>query len=332
MTLARSSPLYFDVIPMRLPDADPELLHDDSLAPEGIPLMLIPGEPSQLMVKLGNPGEQPLSVTLEFRGNLPQAWYSCETEHPQIAPGTTEDIVLEFQAPDDFFEGFFVLREDASLRINYSGRLQVYGAVPGTASQLIDVADINFYVRPQSKYLDFLPQIYREVDFVGRFLKIIEETFNPNVQMMGSLSAYLDPLTAPESMLPFLAHWVGWELQSYLSLDQQRSLIRHALEIYRWRGTRRGLRLYLHLATGLPLDEEVEREEDKHIAILETFSQGLVLGNSILGQDALLGGGQPFHFRVHLRPDPPGSVDEALVRQVIVQQKPAFCTYELHMG
>jgi hypothetical protein len=58
----------------------------------------------------------------------------------------------------------------------------------------------------------------------------------------------------------------------------------------------------------------------------------LVLGNSILGQDALLGGGKPFHFRVHLRPDSPGSVDEGLVRQVIEQQKPAFCTYELQMG
>ncbi|HBQ99267.1 MULTISPECIES: phage tail protein [unclassified Roseofilum] len=331
MTLARSSPLDLEVIPMRLPDADPELLHHDPLAPEGIPLMLIPGEPSQLMVKLGNPGEQPLNVTLEFRGNLPQAWYSCERENSQISPGISQDIIIEFQAPDDFFEAFLALRENSSLRINYSGRLQVYGAMPGTVSQLIDVADINFYVRPQSRYLDFLPQIYREVDFVGRFLKIIEETFNPDVQMMASLFAYLDPLTAPQSMLPFLAHWVGWEWQSYLSLDQQRSLIRHALEIYRWRGTRRGLRLYLHLATGLPLDDRVEREEDKHIAILETFSQGLVLDHSILGQDALLGGGQPFHFRVHLQPDTPGSVDEALVRQVIDQQKPAFCTYELQI-
>ena len=123
MTLARSSPLYLDVIPMRLPNADPELLLNDPLAPEGIPLMLIPGEPSQLMVKLGNPGEQPLNVTLEFRGNFPQAWYSCQTENPQIAPGTTQDVILEFQAPDDFFEAFLALRENSSLRINYSGRI-----------------------------------------------------------------------------------------------------------------------------------------------------------------------------------------------------------------
>ncbi|MDJ1182013.1 phage tail protein [Roseofilum casamattae] len=331
MTLARSSPLFFDVIPMRLPDTDPEYLLEDPLAPQGIPLMLIPGEPSQLMVKLGNPGDRDLTVALEFHGNTPLSWHRLEQESMTLEPGITRDITLEFTIPDDFFESFTAVRSQQSLRINYNGRLHVSGATDGRTMTLIDVADINLYVRPESKYLEFLPQIYHEVDFVGRFLKIIEETFNPDVQMLGSLVSYLDPLTAPESMIPFLAHWVGWELQPYLSLDQQRSLIRHAIEIYRWRGTRRGLRLYLHLATRLPLDEDIEIEEDKHISITETFSQGLILGGTIVGTDSMLGGGRPFHFSVRLRlpTDTPGSLDEGLVRKVIDRQKPAFCTYDL---
>ena len=329
MTLARSSPLFFDVIPMRLPDTDPEYLLEDPLAPQGIPLMLIPGEPSQLMVKLGNPGDRDLTVALEFHGNVPLSWHRLEHESMTLEPGITRDITLEFEVPDNFFEAFTAIRNQQSLRINYNGRLHVSGATDGRAMTLIDVADINLYVRPESKYLDFLPQIYHEVDFVGRFLKIIEETFNPDVQMLGSLVSYLDPLTAPESMVPFLAHWVGWELQPYLSLNQQRSLIRHAIEIYRWRGTRRGLRLYLHFATRLPLDEDIETEEDKHISITETFSQGLILGGTTVGTDSMLGGGRPFHFSVRLRSETPGSLDEGLVRKVIDQQKPAFCTYDL---
>lgn len=329
MTIARTHSLLLDVIPMRLPDTDPELLLNDPLAPEGIPLMLIPGEPSALIVKLGNPSNHTLTLDLEFRGNLPTSWYRFEKETTELAPGVIEEITLEFCATEDFFEAPTALSQEQRLRINYSGRLQVYGSTAETIRQLIDVADINLYVRPQARYLEFLPQIYREVDFVGRFLKIIEETFNPDVQIMGSLSAYLDPLTAPEAMLPFLAHWVGWELQPYLNFNQQRVLMRHALEIYRWRGTRRGLRFYLHLATGLPLDEDRDNEDEKHIGITEMFTQGLVLGSAVLGQDALLGGGRPFHFMVCLRPDVPGSINEGLVRQIIEQQKPAFCTYEL---
>jgi hypothetical protein len=43
----------------------------------------------------------------------------------------------------------------------------------------------------------------------------------------------------------------------------------------------------------------------------------------------ILGGGKPFHFVVCLRPAFNHPIDENLVRQVIEQEKPAFCIYEL---
>ena len=82
-------------------------------------------------------------------------------------------------------------------------------------------------------------------------------------------------MTSPQALLPFLAHWVAWPVEPHWSLNHQRRLIRRAVEIYRWRGTRKGLRLYLHLYTGLP-------ETDQHISITEPFGQGMVLGNSRL--------------------------------------------------
>jgi phage tail-like protein len=66
------------------------------------------------------------------------------------------------------------------------------------------------HVRPDSRYLKFLPTVYREVDLIGRLLKVFEQSLDPAIQTLEMLWAYLDPLTAPEALLPFLAYWVGW--------------------------------------------------------------------------------------------------------------------------
>ena len=134
-------------------------------------------------------------------------------------------------------------------------------------------------------------------------------------------------------MLPFLAHWVAWSFDGPLSLSQQRVLIRYAMEIYRWRGTRRGLRFYLHLASGLPLDDHLSQEADKSISIYENFSPGHILGKTVLGQSTILGGHKPYHFSVQLHPTPetPAAtqLDETLIRTIIEQEKPAFSSYDL---
>ncbi|WP_281062761.1 phage tail protein [Limnoraphis robusta] len=178
--------------------------------------------------------------------------------------------------------------------------------------------------------MDFLPVIYSETDFLSRFLKILEETYDPAIQTTDNLWAYLDPLTAPKALLPFLAQWVGWKMDSRWPLDIQRRLIRNAIVLYRWHGTRKGLRFYLHLFTGLPLDEDLP-EAEKHINIWEDFNRGFVLGATHINQDSMLGGGRAYHFIVRLRVDFPNQIDEPLVREIIEQYKPAFCTYELNI-
>lgn len=337
MTQASSSQfLLLTLLPMRLPEADPSLLpipfgKADALKPDGKNLLLLPGEPSEMLIKLENRGTRTLELNLELTGNFPLEWCRLGTEGHQLLPGERQEAVLYFQIPANFFEAPLALHPGEILKLDYHARLDVFGAYPGTTPQLLESAGFNLYVRPRSLYLNYLPQIYQSVDFVGRFLKVFEEAFEPDVQTLANLWAYLDPLTAPSEMLSFLAHWVGWRIQPYLNLEQQRHLIRNAIEIYRWRGTRRGLRLHLHLATHLPIDDHLPNEEDKHIGIFESFSRGFVLRETRLGQDATLGGGRPFHFSVRLRPDPHNYIDEQLVRTVIEQEKPAFCTYNLYL-
>jgi phage tail-like protein len=322
--------------------------------PNNCKLLIHPSEPSEIVVKLQNSSNRSLLTDLRVEGNFPSEWCQIGMEGNELPPYAEMEAVLYFQIPKDFFESQEAIGRDQALTINYHGLLQVYGGYANPPSspdssldldieasiaissalpsrlELFDIEPFHLYVRPTSLYLDFLPDIYREVDFVGRMLKIFEECFEPDVQISDALWAYLDPMLASEPMLPFLAHWVGWELTPALDMQRQRYLIKQAMQIYRWRGTKRGLRFYIHLFTGLPLDEHLP-ESEKHISIFEVTGQGFVLGEASLGQNASTGGGRPFHFIVRIRNDLRDSIDLSLIDQIIEQEKPAFCTYDLEI-
>jgi phage tail-like protein len=282
-----------------------------------------------MLVQLENLGSHSLRWRLEIEGDFPLNWCLWQQEAAEeIAPNQKVDRSLFFQIPEDFFENQYALdRGRDRLKINYATQVYVY-AEAQTERQLVAYRVFNLCVRPSSSYLNFVPAIYREIDFMGRFLTIFEQAFDPAVQTIDVLWAYLDPLTAPESLLPFLANWVAWPIDRRWDIKQQRRLIRNAVELYHWHGTRRGLRYYLHLYTELPLDEDLP-ESEKHIRIEDVFARGFVMGQTLIGEDSMLGGGRPFHFIVRLRPEPDKQIDEELVKNIIEREKPAFCTYEL---
>ena len=338
MTQSRArQAIHLRLTPMQLPEAVPDasnslaLQGTEPIATPSLNLQLCPGEPSEIVVQIRNLGSRRVELVLQLEGDFPLEWCQVGTEGGDVLPDQQMEAVLYFQLPSDFFENHQAVQPGKTLKLNYRGQLHAQTREPETGSQQVESASFSLYVRPRSLYLDFLPAIYRDVDFVGRFLKIFEQSFEPTVHTLDTLWAQLDPLTAPRSLLPFLAHWVGWDLQPQLGLEQQRILIRNAMQIYRWRGTRRGLRFYLHLATGLPLDDHLPNESDKHIGIVESFSRGAVVNESRFGEDAVLGGGRPFYFVVSLRPDEQHPIDERLVTNVIEQEKPAFCTYDLYI-
>jgi phage tail-like protein len=312
----------------------------------GCQLVLYPGESSEIVVQLQNLSNSTIYLNIQIVENtFPTQWCQIHQEGHQLPPQGKMEAVLYFSLPAHFFESHEGWQADTTLLLDYAGKIEVRYALqppetevesqPPATLPYLKSATFNIFARPHSLYLDFLPNFYREVDFIGRLLKIFEETFEPAVQTLDALWAYLDPLTAPESLLPFLAHWVGWPLTPSLSLKRQRYLIRQAIELYRWRGTKHGLRFYLHLYTNLPLDEHLP-ETEKHIAIEENFGRGFITGETHLGQDSLIGGSQPFHFLVNLRFDEPLTVEEMqlyrrLCSQIIEQEKPAFCTYKLEI-
>lgn len=103
-----------------------------------------------------------------------------------------------------------------------------------------------------SEYLQYLPPIYHrgENDLVNTLLLAYEGILKPIEQQINQIDGYFNPWVAPAALLPWLASWVDIVLDPTLPCERQRELISRAADIYRMRGTRRGLGEYLRIYTG----------------------------------------------------------------------------------
>jgi phage tail-like protein len=152
----------------------------------------------------------------------------------------------------------------------------------------------------RSRWLQYLPYIYSEDDFLGRYLLIFEDLFGSLDQIAAHFDLYLSPRTAPESYLSVLADWLGLVLDERWPAERRRAVLESAVELYDFRGTKRGLIKLLEAST----DCRVEIEEN-------------VDG--------------PHSFRVMLEPGGDQHIDEQMIRHLIETNKPAQTVYSLHL-
>lgn len=99
-----------------------------------------------------------------------------------------------------------------------------------------------------------LPAVYLDDDFTQRFVAALDEVLAPVFLTLDSFPAYLDPRLAPEDFLPWLAGWVALTIDEGWAVQRRRELVAHAVELHRWRGTRRGLAAHVRLLTGGEVD------------------------------------------------------------------------------
>ena len=172
----------------------------------------------------------------------------------------------------------------------------------------------------RSSYLKYLPAIYSDNDFMGRFLMIFEHVLGPIESILDNLSYYFDPGTIPQELLPWLASWVNLVLDDTWPLERRRELVKSAVALYQLRGTRRGVKEYIQAYTG------VEPTIDEDFA-------GLILGESAqLGRNTVLGGGGgQYTFTVTLELEDPDSVELGQLRTIIEEEKPAHTSYTLRI-
>jgi phage tail-like protein len=123
---------------------------------------------------------------------------------------------------------------------------------------------------------------------VFALLEIMDALHEPSEEILGNVGPYFDPYQAPDRFVPLLARWV--DLERYLvdlppeatpasrfapGLGRLRELINAVAFLSKWRGTAKGLRLFLETATGI---------------------EGFVIDEQAPGPDGLP---RPFHIRVH---------------------------------
>lgn len=96
-----------------------------------------------------------------------------------------------------------------------------------------------------------LPAIFQEDDFTQRFSTAFDDVLAPVVSTLDNAPAYLDPRLTPADFLEWLAGWVGAVLDENWPLERQRTFVAEAVELYRWRGTVKGLSALVALYAGV---------------------------------------------------------------------------------
>lgn len=101
-----------------------------------------------------------------------------------------------------------------------------------------------------------LPALYRDDSFTQRLCEALDIVIAPVVSVLDNMPAYLDLSTAPSDMLPWLAHWVGLTVDESQRSRRQRELVRAAIDLQGWLGTRRGIEQAIEALFGVQVRVE----------------------------------------------------------------------------
>ena len=154
-----------------------------------------------------------------------------------------------------------ILLEDAGLgrvvvlfRESYEDRDTVLEQRPARGQMVYETTEVTIWIARRG-YLEHLPAIYRRSDAVGRNLVrdmcfLFEHMFDSIDQQLVDGWRYYDPHYAPPDFLEWLARWTAFTVDHDWPEEQRRALVKRAVDLYRIRGTKRGLALFLKLFTG----------------------------------------------------------------------------------
>lgn len=158
-----------------------------------------------------------------------------------------------------------------------------------------------------------LPAVYLEDSFTQRFLAALDEVLAPVFTALDGFAGYLDPRLAPEDFLEWLAHWVALDVGEGRPVAQRRALVARAVELHRWRGTRRGLAEHVALLTG----GDVEVRDSG--GCTSTDRPGLDVAED------------PPSVHVRVLVDRPGDVDRTRLLAAIADAVPAHVAVDLEV-
>ena len=157
-----------------------------------------------------------------------------------------------------------------------------------------------------------LPAVYLEDELAQRLLAALDEVLAPILCTLDNLEAYFDPSLAPADFVEWLASWVGLRFDEAWDIAPQRAQIGEATELYRWRGTVRGMAEHVALYTGV----RPEIDEGGGAAWSPT-------------PEGRLPGKASTTFTVTVRVPAPSAIDHQHVDSIVAATKPAHLEHRL---
>jgi phage tail-like protein len=244
-----------------------------------------------------------------------------------LMPKETREIVLEFRA---FLDG-------ATPADDFDYDLLIVDANDGSAGAIAGTVKLR---HPTSVLETHLPSIYSDdLDaapdhmrddkagpFFRRFLRGFDDAEIPMRKLLDNLHRFFDAFEAAPDFLPWLATWVGIVLDENWPEMKRRRLIREAVELYRWRGTRRGLARYLEIYAGVR--PEINDQPFRGMRLGPNTRLGVDLSDPArLAENSVLGDVPDHSFVVTIATPDPKTINETTVRDIIEVQKPAHAAY-----
>ncbi|CAI6081419.1 phage tail protein [Cohnella sp. JJ-181] len=176
---------------------------------------------------------------------------------------------------------------------------------------------------PRETLLSYLPAVYQQESggksFLERYLALFGTLFDEMESRIDGVARQFDRETVNGGQLRWLASWLGLDTHEYWSDDAIRRLIRAAPDMYRHRGTRRGIELAVETMTGM---KPLIVEPAQYKALRERGDWREIIDR--------LYGSDPFTFSVLLHPDQARSdMEKVLLRQLVDDVKPAHTEAKL---
>lgn len=171
-----------------------------------------------------------------------------------------------------------------------------------------------------------LPQVFRQTlrddGPLKAVLEVMASLHEPVEIVLENLASFFNPHTAPDIFVPYLACWM--DLDRFFPLycaqaegvqrsadpissgnGRLRELIAAAAFLSQWRGTAKGLKRFLEIATGIDGFQLMENQDRQ-------------------------GNPRPFHVCIIM---PEEAIQHrALIERIVEQEKPAYVSYDLEIG
>jgi phage tail-like protein len=156
----------------------------------------------------------------------------------------------------------------------------------------------------RERIAELLPTVIRRALPASRpldaILGIMESMHAPAEEVLARFAEVVNPYTAAERFVPYLAGWLGLdaalgEQTEHAAAPRVRELVAMSSTLAKWRGTAKGLLLFLEIATGV---------------------RGFTIDEP-----------HPFHFVLGAPAN--AATQRELIERIVAAEKPAYVTCEL---